>query len=64
MKFEIARQVAFAQPVPVGWSSNGDHPMSHDKPLTEQQFLHLRNCGVLRSDKEVRAADKREREEG
>lgn len=59
----IAQQVAYAAPKRVGWSSNGDHPMSHDKPLTESQFLFLLHCGVLRTDEEVEAADKREREQ-
>jgi ssDNA-binding Zn-finger/Zn-ribbon topoisomerase 1 len=58
--WDTARRVAFAEPVEVGWSSTGNHPMSHDAPLTERQFLHLRNCGVLRTDIEVEAADRTE----
>jgi hypothetical protein len=58
--WDTARRVAFAEPVEVGWSSTGNHPMSHDAPLTERQFLHLRNCGVLRTDAEIEAADRTE----
>lgn len=60
-QFSVARRMAFAEPTPVGWSSMGDHPMSHDKPLTERQWLFLLHCGVIRTDKEIKAADKRER---
>lgn len=61
--YEIARQIAFAQPKAVGWSSTGDHPMSHDKPLTEAQFLNLLHSGVFRDDEEVAAYDKWERKQ-
>lgn len=61
MSYEIAKRSAFAWPVPVGWSSTGNHPMSHDKPLTESQFYHLLHSGVLRTDEEIKKADRRER---
>lgn len=55
--FSIARQCAFAKPVAVGWSSTGNHPMSHDAPLTESQFYNLLHCGVLRTNAEITEAD-------
>jgi hypothetical protein len=55
--YSIARRMAFATPVPVGWSSDGNHPMSHDAPLTERQWLHLLHSGVIRTDKEVKNHD-------
>lgn len=61
MTYHIAEQMAYSEPKEVGWSSNGNHPMSHDKPLTESQFHFLLACGVLRTDEEVAENDRRER---
>lgn len=58
--YSIARSVAVATPKAVGWSSDGNHPMSHDAALTERQFQFLLSCGVIRSDAEVDNADRRE----
>jgi hypothetical protein len=56
----IVRAMCFAAPVEVGWSSDGNHPMSHDEPLTVRQFTHLMNCNVFRTDLEIADADEAE----
>lgn len=57
--YTIARSCAFATPQPVGWGSDCGDIMSHDAPLNQGQWHHLLNCGVIRTDAEVRANDDR-----
>ena len=58
-KYGIARRCATSPSVALGWSSNGNHPMT-PPPITEAQFAHLVALGIIRTDEEVLEADARE----
>lgn len=64
MTFHIASRMAFCDPKAIGWSSDSGDILSHEGPLTASQFAHLMNSGVLRSDEEIAAEDRRQAKEG